>query len=57
MKKGLMKIAVEQRVNVMLVLSYNVLFLPLYKASTYTLLLLYKNLPDKVDLLNNCHLF
>jgi len=52
-----MKIAVEQRVNVMLIAPYNVLFLLLYKALTYTLLLLYKNLPDEVDLLNNCHSF
>ena len=52
-----MKIAVEQRVNVMLIASYIVLFLPLYKALTYTVLLHYKNLSDKVVLLNNCHFF
>jgi hypothetical protein len=37
-----MKIAVEERVNVMLIAAYIVLFLPLYKASTYTVLLHYK---------------
>jgi len=52
-----MKIAVEQRVNIMLIASFNFSFLLLYKALTYTLLLHYKNLPYKVDLLNNCHLF